>query len=279
MLQGIKNILVGMTEEGTNEPSAALGYALSLAQKAKAHLSVQATSVKISLHHAVVSDFATNLVAAENRRLQSLADRVAERSRGEADAAGVTCTVESRQLAYGDLLEHFLIQARVHDLSVLDAEAVTVDVDRGLIESALFESGHPLILVPPSARAFSCARIVVAWDGSLQAARAMTGALPLLRASDKVDLVSVMDEKDLAKRAPGVDAALYLTRHGVNVTETDLPLGPDGVAKTLLRFLERHPADLVVMGAYKHSLFWEWLTGGVTQTFLKANPVPLFLAH
>ncbi|MEP9377419.1 universal stress protein [Aquabacter sp. CN5-332] len=279
MLHGIKSILVGITEEGVDEPSTALGYALSLARQAGAHMTVQAASVRISLTHASVSDFANNLVAAENRRLQVLAEAVAERSRGAAEAAGVTCTVESRQLSYQDLLKSFLAQARVNDLAILDAETTTIDVDRGLIESALFESGRPLLLVPPKVRTFAANRIVVAWDGSAQAARATHDALPFLRAAEAVDLVSIIHERELAGTLAGADMAAFLSRHGVNVTETDLPAGPDGIAQTLLRYLERHPADMAVMGAYKSSMLWEWIAGGVTQSLLKSNPVPLLLAH
>ncbi|WP_127090645.1 universal stress protein [Aquabacter cavernae] len=279
MAQGIKSILVGTTEEGVSEPASALGYALTMARQCQAHLTVQATSVRISLHHAVISDFANNLVAAENRRLKALAEKVAEHSRDEAAAAGVNCTVESHQLAYPELLKSFVALARVHDVVVLDSETATIDVDRGLIESTLFEGGHPVILVPPNTETFSARRITVAWDGSLQAARAVTGAMALLKTADAVDLISVVDEKSLSSKVPGADAALWLARHGVKVTETDLPVGPDGIAQTLLRYLERNPTDLVVMGAYKHSMFWEWLAGGVTQSLLKANPVPLFLSH
>ncbi|TCT06187.1 universal stress protein [Aquabacter spiritensis] len=279
MLQGIKSVLVGVTEEGIEESASALGYALSLARQAGAHLTVQATSVRINLHHAVVSDFATSLIAAENRRIQALAEAVAERSRGEAEAAGVTCTVESSQLSYQELLKSFVAQARVNDLAVLDAETATVDVDRGLIENVLFESGHPLLLVPPKARSFSARRVVVAWDGSAHAARAMTDALPFLRAAEAVDLLCIVAEADLARTIPGADAATFLARHGVAVTENDLPAGPDGTSQTLLRYLERVGADLLVMGAYKKSLFWEWVAGGVTQSLLKANPVPMLMSH
>lgn len=279
MLNGIKSILVGITEEGVEEPSSALGYALSLARQAGAHMTVLATSVRINITHAYVSDFANSLVAAENRRIQALAEAIAERSRGEAEAAGVTCTVESRQLSYQELLKRFVAQARVNDIAVLDAESTTIDVDRGLIESLLFESGRPLILVPPEARAFSARRVMVAWDGSAQAARAMTDALPFLRDADAVDVVSIIREKDLSGLLPGADAAAFLSRHGVKAVEIDLPIGPDGIAATLLRYLERNPVDMVVMGAYKNSMLWEWFTGGVTQTLLKASPVPLLLSH
>lgn len=279
MVQGIKSILVGTTEEGVNESASALGYALTLARQCQAHLTVEATSVRISLHHAVVSDFANNLVAAENRRIKALAEKVAEHSRGEAAAAGVNCTVESHQLTYPELLKSFVAQARVHDVVVLDSETATIDVDRGLIESTLFDGGHPVILVPPGIEAFAAKRVVIAWDGSLQAARAVSAALPVLKAAEAVELVSVVDEKALSSKVPGADAALWLARHGIKVTETDLPVGPDGIAQTLIRYLERNPTDLVVMGAYKHSMFWEWLAGGVTQSLLKSNPVPLFLSH
>src|SRR5829696_6231736 len=149
MLQNIKSVLVGLTEEGKDEPSAALGYGLSLARTANAHLTVQAASLKLVLNHALVSDVAAGLVAAENRRVHALADVVAERARGDAALAGVACAVESPHLSYQDLLHAFLNHARVHDLSVLDAEEHTLDVDRGLIDSVLFESGRPLIVVPP----------------------------------------------------------------------------------------------------------------------------------
>ena len=73
MLQAVKSVLVGITEEGKEEPSSALGYGLSFARQAGAHVTVQATSLKLVLSHAFVSRYAAGLVAAENRRLHALA--------------------------------------------------------------------------------------------------------------------------------------------------------------------------------------------------------------
>src|SRR5829696_7677926 len=140
MLQVIKNVLVGITEEGKEEPSSALRYGLSLAQQAGAHVTVHAASLKLAIPHALVSSVAAGLVGSENQRRRAVAGAMVDRIRGEAETVGVACTVESPQLTYSGLRDAFVAQARVHDLCVLDAEGSAVDVDRGLIEAVLFES-------------------------------------------------------------------------------------------------------------------------------------------
>src|SRR3954463_7182666 len=131
----------------------ALGYGLSLAHEAEAHATVQAASVKLALTHTFVRAVA-DVVASENRRRQRLAELLAARARDSGLAAGVICTTESPQLTYTDFLNTFAVQARVHDVNVLDAEPVALDLDRGLIEKALYESSRPVIVVPAGHAAF-----------------------------------------------------------------------------------------------------------------------------
>jgi len=147
MIQGIKSVLIGLTLENEDEPSSALGYGLSLAYQAGAHATVQAASLKLVLTHTFVKAVA-EIAASENQRRRRLSELVAMRARGDAAAAGVGCTVESPQLRFPDLRNAFTAQARVHDLTVLDAEPIASDVDRGLIEALLFESGRPVMVVP-----------------------------------------------------------------------------------------------------------------------------------
>ena len=140
MLQNIKDILVGLTEAGdsdSDEASSALAYGMSLAREANAHLTVQAAALKILVPYTFVSRFAASLVAAENRRLRNLATAAAEIARGDAAAAGVACMTEVPQLAYPELIQSFAAQARIHDLTVLDAAPVALAVDRGVIEGVL----------------------------------------------------------------------------------------------------------------------------------------------
>jgi nucleotide-binding universal stress UspA family protein len=279
MLDSIKSVIVGLTEEGRDERSAALPYGLTLARAAGAHLTVQAASLRLILTQPLVSDFAAELVTAENQRLRGLADAVAERTRHEAAFAGVNCVVESPHLTYGDLVDGFVAETRVHDLSILDAEEETASVDRGLIEAVLFGSGRPVIVVPPGREGFSARRVAVAWDGSARAARAVADAMPLLRQADTVEIISVVGEKDLSNSVPGAELAPHLVRHGIEATVVNLPAVDGDVAETLRRRAAEGRAELIVSGAYKHSRLREWILGGVTQSLLKRCPVPLFLAH
>ncbi|WP_262271809.1 universal stress protein [Microvirga yunnanensis] len=279
MLENIRSILIGITEEGdADERSSALAYGLSLARHADAHVTVQAASLKLTVPYTFVRTFAEGLVAAENRRVDALARTVADASRRAAAASGLACTTQAPQLAYPALIRSFAALARSHDLTVLDAEPIALAVDRGVIEAVLMDSGRPLIVVPQGREAFAGDRIVVAWDGSAKAARALNDALPFLRAAGQVELVSVTGEKDLAHTVPGAEIAPHLARHGVTVDVLALPAIDGDVAETLRNHARLTRADMIVMGAYVHSRLREMVLGGTTQSLLKSAPVPLFLS-
>ncbi|WP_262299514.1 universal stress protein [Microvirga sesbaniae] len=279
MLENIRSILIGITEEGdADERSSALAYGLSLARHADAHVTVQAASLKLTVPYTFVRTFAEGLVAAENRRVDALARTVADASRRAAAASGLACTTQAPQLAYPALIRSFTALARSHDLTVLDAEPIALAVDRGVIEAVLMDSGRPLIVVPQGREAFAGDRIVVAWDGSAKAARALNDALPFLRAAGQVELVSVTGEKDLAHTVPGAEIAPHLARHGVTVDVLALPAIDGDVAETLRNHARLTRADMIVMGAYVHSRLREMVLGGTTQSLLKSAPVPLFLS-
>lgn len=279
MVQNIKNVLIGMTEEGIDEPSSALAYGLSIAQQSGAHATIQAASLKVVLGNTFVGNVAAGLVAAHNRRLRQLAAAVAERAAGDAAAAGVASTVETPQLSYGQLVDTFVAQARVHDIAVLDAETATVTADRGLIEALLFESGRPLIVVPPGFDTFRHQRVLVAWDASARAARAVNDAMDILRSAASVEVLAIGSEKELAHEVPGAEIAPHLARHGVNVTVKNLVVGADGIAGTLREQASLIGADLIVMGAFGHSRLREWVLGGVTESLLADSKVPLFMSY
>jgi nucleotide-binding universal stress UspA family protein len=280
MLQTLRSVLIGQTEEGdAQEVASALAYGLSLAREAGAHVTVQAASLKLVLTHAFVSNVAGGLVADENRRRDALARLAAETTRQAAATSGLTCTTEAPHLLYADLIESFSVLARAHDLVVLDAEPVALATDRGLIEAVLTDSGRPLIVVPAGRETFVGRRIVVAWDGSAKAARALNDAMPFLRAAQQVEVVSVIGEKDFENTLPGADIAPHLTRHGVNVSVINLPALDGDVAETLRNHASLTHVDMIVMGAFVHSRLRQLVLGGTTQSLLKTCPVPLFLSY
>ncbi|GJE74310.1 universal stress protein [Methylorubrum suomiense] len=278
-LAGIRDVLVGTAVEGEREPaSSAIGYGLTLAKAAGAHLTVQSASWRLSGDDAWLGDFDYEGVSVIDRRLDAMARSIAERSAGDAAQAGVVCTTEAPSLPYPDIVSRLAGRARLHDLTVLDIGPRTYDLDREMIEKALFHSGRPVIAVPPGHAAFSARRIIVAWDGSAQAARAANDALPFLRAAEAVEIVSVGNEAEIHAEVPGAEFAPHLARHGVSVSVNDLSRG-EGVAATLRAQAGLFRADMIVMGAYRHSPIREYFFGGVTRSFLRGSPAPLFLAH
>ncbi|GJD35320.1 universal stress protein [Methylobacterium aerolatum] len=278
-LAGIRDVFVGTAVEVEHEEaSSAIGYGLTLAKAAGAHLTIQSASWRLSGDDAWLGSFDGEGASLIDRRLDALARSIAEHSAGEAAQVGVICTTEAPSLPYPDIVNRLAMRARLHDLTVLDIGARTFDLDREMIEKALFHSGRPVIAVPPGHDAFAARRIVVAWDGSAQAARAVNDALPFLRAAEAVEIVSVGSEAEIQAMLPGAELAPHLARHGVAVSLNDLPEG-ESVADTLRAQAGLFRADMVVMGAYRHSPTREYFLGGVTRSFLRGSPAPLFLAR
>lgn len=280
MISGIKSILVGVTyEPAVEEVSQAFPYALSLAKEARAQLSVHASSVQVGGTGIATSRMALQMAATENKRLKELVTAAAENARGEASRAGVSCAVETSNLRYVDLVEKFATQARVHDITILDAAAKTASADRGFIETALFETGRPAIIVPPGVLAFQGSRIAVAWDGGGRAARALHDAIPLLAAATHVEILSVSEQKDRASPTAGTEAAKHLAAHGIDAIAADVTASDGDVARALRERIETSQIDLLVMGAYAHAWIRQIVLGGVTQSLLKSSPVPLFMSY
>lgn len=278
-MERIRNILVGVTfETSQDDLSLALGYGISLAREVGARLTVQAASIRVAVAHSLISRFAEKLAGTENQRLKALAMLAAENARATAGLAGVPCKVETPQLGFTELMETFLAQARVHDMTILDTERIALSTDRALIEAALFDSGRPVLLVPPGTDGFRGRRIVIAWDGSAQAARAVNEAMPLLRMAREVEIVSVIGEKDLSGTVPGVELAPHLGAHDVRANVVNLNAMDGDVAVTLRHYVCENAVDIVVMGAYAHSWVREVILGGTTETLLKSFPVPILMS-
>lgn len=280
MIENIRSVLVGLTKEyGGDEDSAALGYGLGLARGAGAHLTVQAAAQRLRLSSAWVTRFARDLVRAENARLHDLARAAAKRLEADAAAEGVTASVQSPQFDQPGLIASFTALARVHDISVIDAEPEAIHPDRDLILALLAQSGRPLLAVPPGREGFRADRVLIGWDASGRASRAAHDALPFLRAAEAVQVVVVTGEKALPDGADGSDLAAHLARHGVRVEAARRPAQGGDVAQTLRDAAGSFRADMIVVGGYVHSPLREMVFGGVTQSLLASSPVPLLLSH
>jgi nucleotide-binding universal stress UspA family protein len=278
-IRNIENILIGLTVEAKEEPTAAISYGLSLAKQAHAQVTVYAPSAKLVLPHAFVSGTAAGIVAAENRYLEELARAAVKRIEAQAQDAGIAASVKSPQLKRLKLVEGFAKETRIHDLCILDSESQPIDIDRDLIEAALLDSGRPLIVVPPERNVFSARHVMIAWDGSGKAARALFDALPILRVAEIVEIVQVEGEKDLTNALPGTALTAHLLAHKVEIEAKVIGARDGDVAEALRQYADRSAADLIVMGGFAHARLKQLILGGVTQSLLRHCGVPLFLSH
>jgi nucleotide-binding universal stress UspA family protein len=171
------------------------------------------------------------------------------------------------------------IRARVHDLTILDQSQGALDPARSLAEAALFDGGRAVLIVPAGLETFRCKRAIIAWDGSAMASRAVASALPLLRASEQVEILTISGEKDLSHSAPGAQLAAHLAHHDIRVDVKALPVGTRSAADVLREQASMLDADLIVMGAFKHSRWRQWMLGGVTNSMLGESPKPVLMSH
>jgi nucleotide-binding universal stress UspA family protein len=176
------------------------------------------------------------------------------------------------------------VEARYADLVVLgqtDTSEVLPAMMSDFPEYVVMYSGRPVLVVPYAGNFTQTGRkVLVAWDGSQEASRALVGALPLLRQAAEVKVVVFNAEQQVNMHGeqPGADIALYLARHGVKVDVMQEVTDQDS-GNALLSLAADTCADLLVMGCYAHSRFRELLLGGASRTVLESMTLPVLMAH
>ena len=153
---------------------------------------------------------------------------------------------------------------------------------RSLPEGVILASGRPALLVPyVGAAATFGQRVMVAWDASREAARAVNDALPLLERAKAVSVVTVNPREQPFGHGeePGADIGLHLARHGIKVEVRRVEARDLDTANAMLSHAANESADLLVMGAYGHSRLREVVLGGVTRTILAEMTVPVLMSH
>jgi nucleotide-binding universal stress UspA family protein len=182
----------------------------------------------------------------------------------------------------GDTVTHgFLAEAAYADLLVVGAPA---DSHRrggpppGFVEAAILDSGTPAIVVPNRPLpATPGQRILVAWNGSPPATRALHAALPLLAEAEQVDVASWGGPPPAAPYSR-VDVGEWLRRHGI-ACRMHRRAATAGIGEALVALAAELQSDLVVMGCYGHGRLRERVFGGVSRSLLATLPVPLLMSH
>ena len=174
------------------------------------------------------------------------------------------------------------LHARYADLLVLGQRDPSEDYEPGIdfVERVTLAAGRPVLAVPYAGNFATVGkRILVAWNASREATRALTDALPMLRLADEVQVIAIDPKAGKHGAMPGADIGLYLARHGVRV-EARAECGEMiDVGNTLLSRASDFGTDLIVMGAYGHSRLQELVMGGASRTIIDSMTVPVLLSH
>ena len=202
--------------------------------------------------------------------------------RSRTDVPGITTEWRERE---GDVGEIAALHARYTDMIIVgqpDPELPAAHPTRALAERLLLGVGRP-ILVVPYAGAFTTVgeRVLIAWNASREATRAVNDALPILQQASKVTVLAINPRGGVSGDGdvPGADLALHLSRHGVKAEASWVPADDIEVAAMLLSSACDCQADLIVMGGYGHSRVREIVLGGTTREMLKTMTVPTLMSH
>lgn len=177
--------------------------------------------------------------------------------------------------------DHLLAHAGLSDVIVMGACAETrsgTAYSRLAAEVAV-AAATPVMLVPEKCKGLDASvPAAVAWNGSPEASRALRAAVPLLRQSSEVFLLTVtgeVPEFDLS----AVEGASFLSRHGIEFKVVELPLSSESIRDTLVHAAQIRKAGWIAMGAYGHTRFRERILGGVSRSMMSGPELPILMAH
>lgn len=276
---GWKNLLVQI--DGGRADGKRIDVAITLAQRFEAHLAGLFVIAEPTVPGFMVAQMPMDLRKEQIARRRKHAETAADGFRAALTRAGLPadCRIDSADEV--DVAGVAALHGRHVDLMIVGQPDPDVPPPGGpwLVGDVALACGRPVLAVPyiGAGPAFG-ERVLVAWDGSREAARAVNDALPLLRRAAEVFVVAVNPPTEPGRLA-GVDIALHLSRHGINVEAKTLEVRDIGVGDALLSHVGDLGADMLVMGAYGHTRFQESLFGGVTRQVQESMTVPVLLSH
>ncbi len=275
----IKDMVVNLTGGAPQEFAA--DYAISLAALFEAHIAGVGFSYEPVIPGSVMGGIPTDLIDAQREENTKAARAATSRFEAAAKAAGLSAETRILDASVAGAADLFGRIARRFDLAVVgQAQPREGANEELLIEGALFESGRPLVVVPfVQKRAVTLEHVLVCWDGSRPATRAIADALPFLKRAKAIDIVAVSGERGKGSELVGTNMARHLSRHGLTITLKRVRAGDVDVAAAIRSHAAEIGADFMVMGGYGHSRLREFILGGVTRTILTSSTIPVLMSH
>jgi nucleotide-binding universal stress UspA family protein len=280
----MKDVLLHINSYPDPTPPEAIDQAVRFAAATSAGLTALAVQVDLKTSSNWLADQVVSLsamCAEQEARSQAACQQALDhfnKSCAIHKVSGTTLLTRADLYVMGD---HVAGHARTRDLCLVPWTD-PADSQRSVAETVVFESGRPVLLFRAGVAdlpAEGFGDVVVAWDGGRAAARALADALPLLKLARRVRVLTIVNEKAAAHAHLGSEVVRHLGAYGITAVVEEADAGGRKVGRVLTDHLAAHPADLLVMGAYGHSRFREFLLGGATAHMLHDPATPIFLSH
>jgi nucleotide-binding universal stress UspA family protein len=277
-----KNLLVHLDE--TEACKGRVAAAIALAKAQEAYLTGLALAIEASVPAYIGGQLPVEVLDVQHAQMLERGRAAAalfDKALAAAGQQGESRVVSGLDI---DSARVIALHARHADLVVLgqeEPEAATA-LPRHTVEDVVLSAGRPALVVPYIGAGKTLGqRVMIAWDASREAARAVNDAMPLLEQAKAVTVLSVNPRPGVDRHGeePGADIALHLARHGVKVDVQRTQVEEIDVGDTVLSRLADLSSDLLVMGAYGHSRLREVVLGGVTRTLLESMTVPVLMSH
>jgi nucleotide-binding universal stress UspA family protein len=283
-----KDILVHL-DEGPRS-STRLAVALDLARRQKAHL----TGIFVVDIPGSELFFGAGMPFSAGGGMDQMVSSLRTEATSRAEAAGQEFRDALRReglegewrIVEGDTVSLLALHARYADLTVLgqpnEDEAYKGPSPDAVLVNVLLSSGRPILAIPYAGKFERVGeRVLVAWNASREATRAVNDALPLLRDATAVTVLAVNPRHGIEGHGdvPAADIALHLARHGVKAEAAHTIANDISEGDALLSYAADLGADLIVSGGYGHSRAREMVFGGVTRTLLQEMTVPMLMSH
>ena len=274
----IKDIVVNLGL-GTHDPAG--DYAISAAEAFGAHVLGIAVSYEPVIPGTVMGGIPPEIIESQRSESNKKASTAVSRFEQAVKRTGVSGETRTISASISGAADQIGRIGRRFDLVIVgQPERQKSLPDEVVDEGVLFESGRPVIFVPFIQKGgMKLDRIMVCWDGSRAAARAVADAMPFMKKAKQVEVVIVADKAGKKDEVPGADLAQHLARHGLKVDVKRITSPDIDVPSTILSYAADSSADMIVMGGYGHSRLREFILGGATRGLLEAMTVPVLMSH
>jgi len=278
----MKNLLVSLNDHDMRQRLS--DFAATLARRFGSHLSGLYVVPALRLYPVVTVHVPPDVFEAQRKVFRKRGEEVHEAFTAACKEHGVECEwhlLESLTPLVADVV---IGMSRAQDLIITGQppEDESPDLEADFADRLVMETGRPVLFVPRHGEASpEFAHVVVGWNCTREAARALHDALPLLKEAEKVELVWVdAPEETKARRTPLHDVVAALKRHGIAAEGVNISSdGHHDPGAALLAHAADVDADLMVMGAWGHSRLREYVFGGATRHVLEQMSMPVLMAH